>query len=136
LIKTSQHLTEAATALKPILITFGSGTFTIGFTKQDFEMIILGIIGFILGGLAWLYEYAHSENRKERTKLQKITEVIKYTIFGGLAMPSAVLYAGRFVDDYPIQILSGGIAAWLIVDLLKVSSDKARNIIKNWGVKK
>ena len=83
----------------------------------------LAIAGLLIGFLHWYHGLANAE--PEWTKHQSISEALMSAVFGLLAMPASMDLASPVlvkhgIDTPAINMLIGGVAAFVIVELVRI----------------
>jgi len=95
----------------------------------------LAIAGALIGIISWFYGYTHSEPRWEKS--ESASEFSKYVLFGTLVMPAVVEGSSAMLEDYglnvpSVRLLIGGLAAFLISDIIGLAVPAMTGFIKNY----
>lgn len=114
---------------KALAVSTSAGAVGVGFIDNiNVELIILGLIGLIVSVLSYHYDIEHAEE-----KTHKISEMIKYILFGTLALPSAYAAAGDYVThDVSGRLFIGVFASYYIIKLLDTICAKVQSMIMEW----
>ncbi|DAB40818.1 MAG TPA: hypothetical protein CFH81_00480 [Sulfurovum sp. UBA12169] len=114
---------------KALAASTSAGMIGVGFLDNiNVELIILGLIGLVVSILSYHYDIEHTED-----KAHSMSEIIKYILFGTLALPSAYVAAGEHItNDVSGRLFIGVFASYYIIRLLDTIIQKVQNMIMEW----